>query len=62
MRRPRVSTVRDLMGLTVDDARGGTGLSPGLLATFGIKSIVDLPQRSITVPAGEIIVHRALGR
>ena len=35
---------------------------PGLLVTLGVKLIADLSWRSITIPAREIVVHRALGR
>jgi hypothetical protein len=47
--------------LAVDHAGGWADLSAHLLSTRHIQGVMDPPQRTVVVPALEIIVQRAAG-
>src|SRR5271157_2075120 len=57
--RCRPPSFRTLHALAVDHAGGRAGLPAERLAALHIERVVDLFDRPVVIPAGEVVVHRA---
>src|SRR5271170_8426865 len=61
-RPPHSIFFRALHALAVDHTGGRAGLPAKRLAALHIQRVVDLLDRPVVVPAGEVVMHRALWR